>query len=72
MLDKNIKITTNRYSSTTCVHPEKIDLNIKKIEEQSFFKEINRNTKSYEKLLQEILFYWKTIIIGFLKMNLLG
>ena len=53
MLNKINIVNKSSTTSVTCITPEKIDLNMKKIEEQSFFKEVNRNTDDYKKLLQE-------------------
>ncbi len=53
MLDQINIVNKSSTTRVTCVTPEKIDLNIKKTEEQSFFREINRNTEDYKKLLQE-------------------
>jgi hypothetical protein len=53
MFDKQINVISKHSSSTTCVIPEKIEVDIVKDDEQSFFVELSRNSKDYENLLGE-------------------
>jgi len=58
MLNTYINVTKSS-SSTTCITPEKIEVDIIKEDEQSFFVEFSRNSEEYKNLLGENPFITK-------------
>lgn len=53
MFDKTVIAKSSKTINNISVTPEKIDLNIKKSDEKSFFIEIHRNDPRYRKLMGE-------------------